>query len=350
MPDPSTPSPPRAVPPRRPARGGGAATLADVARVAGVAPVTVSRAINTPDALLPETLALVRQAIDKVGYVPNLLAGGLASSHSRLVAAIVPSIGTSMFAEAVEALSDRLSEAGYEVLLGISGFGQSREDELLNAVLSRRPDALFLIGTEHSASARRRLQGSGIPVVEAWELTEKPLDLVVGFSHTATGRAAAKYLLGKGYRRFAIIAASDRRAMLRRDGFLAELAGQGVGEVFQQPTAAPGTVRGGRAAFAAITEAGPLPEAVFCTVDPLAHGAMLEAQQRGLVVPRDVAVMGFGDFADSAWLQPALTTIHFDRRRIGGIAAEVILAELNGKRRADRVIDIGFEVAARESA
>lgn len=351
MTKPNSPSGPPAGrrPPGR-TRSSESVTLADVARLAGVSPITVSRAINQPKLVSPDTLAVIRSTIERIGYVPNLLAGGLASNRSRLVAAIVPSIGTSMFAEAVEALSDRLSEAGYELLLGLSGFDRSREDAILSAVLGRKPDAIFLVGIDHSARARQQLLGAGIPIVESWDLTPSPIDMVIGFSHEKVGRAAGRHLIAKGYRRFAVIAASDARALQRRDGFLAELADQGIAAPTVRTTGAPGTLKLGREAFAELIADGLRPDAVFCTVDPLAQGVIVEAQVRGLVVPRDVAVMGFGDFSFGAYIHPTLSTIRFDRVAIGRHAAEAILAELGGEPKPPRILDIGFTVVDRESA
>lgn len=325
-------------------------TLRDVARLAGVSPITVSRAINRPEVLSPDTLALVRTTIERIGYVPNLLAGGLATNRSRLVAAIVPSIVTSMFAEAVEALSDRLSEAGYEVLLGQSGFRNSREDKLIAAVLSRKPDAIFLTGIAHSQQVRQQLLAARIPVVETWDLTPTPIDMVIGFSHEKVGRAVGRFLRGKGYRRFALVGAEDERAQQRRDGFLADLAENGITDVALEMVEAPGTLELGRLAFSRLIDRGCRPDAVFGTSDPLAQGVQTEAQVRGLQIPQDIAVMGFGDFAFSAHIHPALTTVRFDRRRIGLLAAEAILAELTGQPGTERSIDIGFEIQERQSA
>lgn len=338
-----------ALPPRGEA-GTDGATLDDVARLVGVHPATVSRAINRPDMVSPKTLERVRAAIEQIGYVPNLLAGGLASNRSRLVAAIVPSIGTAMFAEAVETLTDHLHEAGYEVLLGLTGFHRPREDELVAAVLGRRPDAVVLTGIDHSAKVRRQLLTARIPVVECWDLTPSPIDIVIGFSHEKAGRAAALYLIGRSYDDFAVIAASDTRALRRRAGFLEALTERQIAPRAVETTDTPGSHRLGRQAFAALAAAGRLPRALFCTSDPLAEGAVTEARVRGLRVPEDVAIMGFGDFPNSSTISPSLTSIFFDRQRIGMSAAAAILQELDGTPLADRVIDIGFRVVERESA
>ena len=138
-------------------------TLADVAQIAGVSPITVSRVVNRPELVTADTLAHVQQVIDRTGYVPNLLAGGLASKRTRLVAALVPSLTNSIFVDTIEALTDRLWQAGYQVLLGLSGYPATREEALLSAVLSRRPDAIYLTGINHSAASRQRLINARIP-------------------------------------------------------------------------------------------------------------------------------------------------------------------------------------------
>jgi LacI family gluconate utilization system Gnt-I transcriptional repressor len=326
------------------------ATLADVARLVGVSAATVSRALSRPGMVSEKTRKRIQAAVDQLGYVPNLLAGGLASNRSRLVAAIVPSIGTTMFSEAVETLSDRLGAAGYQLLLGISGFHRSREDELVAAVLSRRPDALVLTGIEHSPAVRRQIMGARIPVVECWDLTTSPLDMVVGFSHEKVGRAAALCLVNKGHRDIAVIAASDRRALRRRDGCVEALAEHGLAPNRVIITETPGSLALGRKAFAELAESGPLPRALVCTSDPLAEGALTEARVRGVDVPDRVAIIGFGDFPESASMAPALTTIRFDRRLLGSTAAQLILDVLGGRKPEAGIVDIGFEVIARETA
>src|SRR5512134_3270445 len=120
---------------RRPRRKGGGVTLREVAKLAGVAMITASRAINTPEQVAPATLARVRESVDKTGYVPNMLAGGLASNRSRLVAAVVPTIVGPVFLETIQSLTESLAAAGYQLMLGQSGYNGSREDDLLDAII-----------------------------------------------------------------------------------------------------------------------------------------------------------------------------------------------------------------------
>ena len=144
-------------PPRRSRRSSGAVTLHDVAKLAGVAPITASRAVNTPDQVSAAVRTKVADAIARTGYVPNFLAGGLASHRSRLVAAVVPTISGPVFLQTVQSLTAALAERGYQLMLGQSGYSSDREDDLLGAIIGRRPDGIVLTGIMHSAEGRRRL-------------------------------------------------------------------------------------------------------------------------------------------------------------------------------------------------
>jgi LacI family gluconate utilization system Gnt-I transcriptional repressor len=160
-----------------------------VARVAGVAPITVSRVMTNPDKVKASTLQKVRRAIEETGYVPNFLAGALSSSRSKLIAVILPTIVNSIYAEYVQAVTTHMTKAGYQVLLGISNYDEDEEAHLIATILSRRPEGMILIGTQHSESAMRLLRRADIPIVETWDLIADPIDLLVGFSHRRVGVA-----------------------------------------------------------------------------------------------------------------------------------------------------------------
>ncbi len=332
---------------RRPGTGG--ITLSDVAKLAGVSAITVSRALNTPAAVSPDTLERVRSAITRSGYVPNLMAGGLASNRSRLVAALVPTIAGIVFLETVQALTDALAQAGYQVILGQSGYTGEREDALIDAIVGRRPDGIVLTGIMHSPEARRRLLASGIPVVETWDITPTPIDMIVGFSHEKVGAQVADYLHGKGYRRPAMVVADDHRAMLRRTGFQQRSAALGLPDVPVCVVPAPSSLGSGRSGFADLQARCPGADVVFCSSDMIAHGVMTEAQARGMSMPEDVAVMGFGDLSFAAHTHPMLTTVHIDGTGMGSQAARFILDRVEGRDVGLRVRDLGFSIVERAS-
>ena len=330
-------------------RGSGGITLADVARLAGVSAITVSRALNTPDRVAPETLAQVRGAVARTGYVPNLLAGGLASNRSRLVAALVPTIAGSVFLDTVQALTETLADAGCQLMLGQAGYSGAREEALIDAIVGRRPDGIVLIGLLRSPEGRRRLLAAGIPVVETWDLSPTPIDMLVGFSHEKVGASVAEYLHGKGYRRPAVVSASDHRASLRLAGFRERMRGLGVAAVPSRMTPAPSTLGNGRSALTELLAESPQMDAVYCSSDVLAQGVLIEAHARGLRVPQDLAVIGFGDLGFAAHLHPALSTVHIDGEAIGRQAARFILDRVEGRDAGAPIRDIGFTLVERLS-
>ncbi len=281
-------------------RAGATPTLIDVARVAGVSPITVSRTLGRPEAVAPATRRRVLEAVRATAYVPNLAAGSLASSRSRLVAIFLPTIANSIFADTVQALTERLAVAGYQTLLGLTGYSAEQEEHLLEAVLGRRPDGIVLTGTEHSQVSRERLARVGIPLVEVWDLCAKPLDMLVGFSHEALGAAVAQYLLGKGYRRVSLVSLDDPRGLRRCNSLIATLAGHGVAPLATALLPAPATLAVGREGLARLLDAGAAGEVVVCSSDTLAQGVLAEAASRGVRVPDDLAVMGFGDLSCAA--------------------------------------------------
>jgi LacI family gluconate utilization system Gnt-I transcriptional repressor len=324
-------------------------TLHDVAKLAGVAPITASRAVNTPEQVSEEVRKRVSDAIARTGYVPNILAGGLASSRSRLVAALVPAISGPVFMQTVQSLTDALAERGYQLTLGQSGYTGNGEDALLGAIIGRRPDGIVLTGITHSAEGRRRLLGAGIPVVETWDLTPTPIDMLVGFSHEAVGRAAAEFLHAKGRRRLALVAGDDERSKRRQEAFQAAAQRLGLGDVKVVVVPAPTTLRSGRTALAGLVQSGAQVDAVFCSSDLLALGVMTEAQATGIAVPGQLAILGFGDLAFAADLHPALSTVQINAAAIGRQAAQFIVDRAEGRAVEQRIVDIGFSIIDRET-
>jgi len=335
--------------PKRSRRSSGAITLRDVAILAGVAPITASRAINTPNQVSPEVLRKVQEAVQRTGYVPNRMAGGLASSRSRLIAAVVPSTVVSVFMETIEALNGTLFDAGYQLMLGQSGYSADREELLLEAIIGRRPDGIFLTGILPPGKARTRLLASGIPVIETWDLTPTPIDMLIGFSHSDIGREVAKFLMDKGYKKFAIVHAEDERAGRRTVAFRDAVAQQGLPPVFIANVGASRSLKSGREAFTRILAEAPDVQAVFCSSDLLALGVMTEARARNINVPRDIAVMGFGDVPFVADMVPALTTVRINGEEIGTLAAQFLMDRAEGREVSPGIVDVGFSIIERDS-
>ncbi|UVL81160.1 LacI family DNA-binding transcriptional regulator [Pseudomonas putida] len=330
-----------------------AVTLSDVARLAGVAPMTVSRYLNQPDTVREPTRLKVRRAIEQTGYVHNRLAGALKSSRTRLVAVVVPMVTNPIFSDTFQAINERLIKAGYQVLLGVSGYQTEQEQELLEVILSRRPDGIILTGTLHTSLSRNRLRAAGVPVVETWDLSAEPIDMLVGFSHEQAGREVARQLSGQGYRRFALLAVDDPRGLRRADSFVQALTEQGITDVQRQTWQGLPSLAQGREGLSVLLKQsavdGKGPCAVVCTSDTIAQGVLTEAAARGIEVPGQLAVMGFGDMAFAAHTFPALSTVRIDGTLMGDTAARLLLERLGGDPQSPATVDIGFSLVQRES-
>jgi LacI family gluconate utilization system Gnt-I transcriptional repressor len=335
---------------KRSRRNSGAITLHDVARLAGVSPITASRAINKPEQVSSELLKRVEDAVARTGYVPNRMAGGLASSRSKLIAAVVPSTVISVFNETIESLNNTLFDAGYQLMLGQSAYSSEREELLLNSIIGRRPDGIFLTGIMQPGKGRVRLMASGIPVVETWDLTPTPIDMLIGFSHTDIGFAVAKYLMNKGKKRFAVIRAEDERADRRTVAFTKTIIEANLSAPYVVNVGAQRSIKSGREAMAKILSEAPKSDAVFCSSDLLAFGAITEARSKKIEVPDQVAVMGFGDVPFVADMLPALTTVRINGDKIGELAAHYLMDRAEGKVIAEPIVNVGFSIIERDTA
>lgn len=321
--------------------------MEDVAHLAGVSLVTVSRVLNTPDAVTPSTRQAVMAAVRRIGYVPNLTAGALAGSRSRIIAAIVPTIANSIFADTIQGLSDRLEKAGYTILLGQTGYDAQRERALVTAMLGRRPDALMLVGAPLSPATGRMLAAAGIPIVQTWEMMRRPIDHVVGFSNAAAGRVVAEHFIARGHRHIGFVGGADARSKARREGFEAALGAAGITPLPGITVPSPGMVAHGRDSLSRILAEGKPVDALFLSTDVLAIGALLECQRQGIAVPQRLAIAGFGDQDLAREMVPPLTTVRISGLEIGGRAADLLLDAVDGKPSGAQRIDLGVQLIVR---
>jgi len=334
---------------RRPG-GNGHATIKDVALRAGVAPVTVSRALRTPDKVSEDTRKRIIAAIEAEGYVPNLIAGGLASNRSNVVVALVPNMGNPIFATMLRGFSDVLRRNGFYLMVGNSTHSPEEEEGLVKAFFSHRPCGILLHETIHNEATRRFLRRAGIPVVEVGDLTEDPLDVVVSFSNYEAVREMTRRIIGRGYRRIALVTSShSARSQERRRGYFDALKEHGLPVC---PDIIKDTVTdfslGGKA-IAELLEAQPDVDAVFFMGNAAAAGAVFECQRRGWEIPKRIAIACLDDNDLIRQINPPLTAVRIPRYQIGVKAAEALIARVDGHEPAERRIDLGFEIIERSS-
>jgi LacI family gluconate utilization system Gnt-I transcriptional repressor len=341
--------------PRQTRRSTNTVTLTDVALHAGVSPQTVSRSIRSPELVSKFTLERVRRSIEATGYVPNLAASNLASNRSMTVAAIIPAISASVFADALHGLDEILAPAGYQLFIGSTDYRPAHEEELVRAFLGRRPDGIFIVGTHHSPLTDHLLREAQVPVVEAWDLTDDPIDSVVGFSNGDALRAVVEFAAGQGYAHptFAgSFQSGDFRAVARRASFEAAVRELYPGEQVRVVDSGTATVdfETGRQLLDATLTAYPETDVLMFASDVFAAGALLECARRGISIPHDIAITGFGDFEIARHLVPTLTTVAVPNREIGTTAGRLLLARMANQPVLTPKVDLGFSVIPRESA
>ncbi|CAI8698180.1 LacI family DNA-binding transcriptional regulator [Burkholderia cepacia] len=331
--------------------------MSDVARLAGVSKMTVSRVL-AGHSVAAETRERVCKAIDQLGYVADAAAGALSSGRSEFVAVLVPSLSSSNFSDTVRGLTDALEPHGLQLLLGDTDYDLEREERLVRSMLRHQPRCIALTGAQHTDATRKVLQRSAIPVVEMWDLPTHPIDTAVGFSNVRAARAMVRHLAGQGYRRIGFLGGAselDRRGLDRLKGYQSEIKALGLCEPrVVRLGESPITMSHGGPAMAALLEMWPDTDAVMCVSDMSAFGAIMECHRRGLSVPADMAVAGFGNFEVATCCHPTITTVSVDAYGIGLRTGEALLAALqareNGERIESQSVRIDYTIVARESA
>lgn len=317
-------------------------TLADVARAAKVSTATVSRVLNTPDAVRGELRDRVREHIKRLGYVADGAARALASRRSRTIGAVIPTLASAIFAEGMDAFEARLGESGHALVLAQSGYDATQELRHVQNLVERGVDAVLLVGSAHDPAILALLQRRAIPYVETWTHRAPPLPDAaegaetpcVGFNNVEAARRMAAHLLDLGHREIAMvagIAAGNDRATERIAGVRQALAAQGIALRPERLIECKYDIAAGRRAARRLLAQNNPPTAIICGNDVLALGALLECQATGIQVPERLSITGFDDLPITRHMTPALTTMRVPSSEMGRCAAEYLLARLAGE-------------------
>jgi LacI family gluconate utilization system Gnt-I transcriptional repressor len=327
-------------------------TLSDVAARAGVSAVTVSRALHRPEMVSTDLRQRVETAVDELGYIPNQLASALASARTNRVGVIVPSLTNGVFGDYLRAMHDVFLPSGFQVLVLNSGYVAGKEERAIATMLGQHPEAIVLTGIDQTPAARRMLEEAAIPVIQTMEMTDNPIDIVIGLSQRDAGRAATQYLIDLGHKRIGQMSVPlDSRARQRLAGYRAAMSDAGL-DPFTVSMDGPSSFAHGAELLAEMIHRWPDFTGLFAGNDNLALGALFECQRRGIRVPDDISIVGFNDLEYSAVSYPSLSTVLTPRYAIGERAAEIVLEIIrgSGKRPEDRRIDMGFRLIRRGSA
>ncbi|HYG43359.1 MAG TPA: LacI family DNA-binding transcriptional regulator [Bordetella sp.] len=330
----------------------GRVTMQQVARRAGVSAITVSRALRVPDKVAPALRERVLRICQELGYVPNHAASALASSRSRIVVALIPSLSNVVFVDIIAGIKATLDAQNYHMLVGVTGYSLDAEEAQLRTYLQHSPDGVILTGVDHTPGVWQLLRSAAIPAVHTIEtLPAHATDLSVGFSQFDSGLAACRHLVQRGYRRIGIVGAQlDPRSLRRCEGARQALREAGVYDAaLEIMTPQKSSIGLGAELLDQMLELRPDCDGLFFCNDDLAQGAVFQCARRGIEVPARMGLVGFHDFAGTAWTTPPLSTIATPRYQIGLTAAALLLQQLAGQPPAQRHVDLGFNLVQRET-
>lgn len=303
-------------------------TMHDVARLAGVSQMTVSRVMRGTGYISKDVQEQVVKAARHIGYVHNRLAGGNASYDNPLVGVVVPTMQNRVFTEVLAGISDTLNDSGLRPVFGVSEYSLEAEEDLAFDILSWRPRGLILPGLEHTKPLRQIVTRTGVRIAEIMDTDGEPISACFGFSHGAAGREMAQHMIDRGYRRFGYAASQgglDLRATKRFDAFLECIRQAGAQLVGAITAEEPSSMLAGRRITAELLAREGKPDAIYYANDDLAAGGLMHCLAEGLSVPQDVALAGFNGLGFLSALPKQITTTETPRYEIGAAAANWIV-------------------------
>ncbi|WP_280950162.1 LacI family DNA-binding transcriptional regulator [Methylobacterium aquaticum] len=325
--------------------------MSDVARLAGVSPMSVSNFYNQPAKVSIDTRSKILEAATALGYVPNLLTGVYTSGRSRVVGAVVPSLHNPSCASMIQGLEDFLGQNGYRLMLAIAE-NQASEYRAVRVFLGHRLDGIILTGTDHSHDVFQLLTRTGVPVVETWSSSGPFIKMGVGFSLFEAAFEMAQIMINRGYQQIGFVghhSYNNLHLSKFQNGFQIAMREAGLREDLVYFTT--GTLGFATAKFALdhLLQREPKLQALFCASDLLAAGAIFECARRGWSVPDRLAVASYGDYDIAAEIKPGLTTIRASGHDIGAAAARMIVESLEVGLPLIKTIDVGYEIIVRDS-
>ncbi len=302
-------------------------TLRDVSEASGVSEMTVSRVLRNRGDVSAGTRERVLEAAKQLGYVPNKIAGALASQRVNLVAVIIPSLSNMVFPEVMTAISEVLDGTPLQPVVGVTNYKPEREEKVLYEMLSWRPSGVIIAGLEHSDAAKAMMASAGIPVVEIMDTDGDPVDSVVGISHRRAGRMMAETIIKAGYRKIGFLGTKmplDHRARKRFEGFTQALAKAGLEIIDKEFYAGGSALAKGREMTAAMLARNPDLDFLYYSNDMIGAGGLLYCLEKGIDVPGRLGLAGFNNIELLDGLPKRLATMDACRAEIGRKAAEII--------------------------
>ena len=307
-------------------------TLRDVSQASGVSEMTVSRVLRNRGDVSQNTRDKVLLVAKQLGYVPNKIAGALASQRVNLVAVIIPSLSNMVFPEVMTGISEVLETTDLQPVVGVTDYLPEKEERVLYEMLSWRPSGVIIAGLEHSETSAMMLKASGIPVVEIMDIDGSPVDAMVGISHRRAGREMAVSILKAGYRKIGFLGTKmplDHRARKRFEGFTEALAKSGVEVTDQEFYSGGSALVKGREMTQELLRRNPNLDFLYFSNDLIGAGGLLYLIEKGISIPKQIGLAGFNGVELLQGLPRQLATMDACRSEIGRKAAEMVVQQVN---------------------
>jgi LacI family gluconate utilization system Gnt-I transcriptional repressor len=326
--------------------------LTEVAKLAGVSPITASRFFRNPAALSISKRERVESAAKELGYVPDLAARALASQRTEVIGVLIPSLTNNVFSDVLRGIYDASQGSRYSIQFVNTRYSILQEEKLLRLFQAQRPAGLVVTGINQTSQSRSVMEAMNCPIVQIMEIGPDPVDMMVGFSHNKAAFAAVSHLIEQNYRRIGFLGARmDPRVQRRLEGYRDAMKAASLFDpALILTTPVPTSVTMGGTLFADLLARMPDIDAVFCVNDDIALGVLFECQRRQIQVPEDLAIVVFNDLEFMASAVPSLTSVRTNRYEMGRNAITMVMEAIEGDRPATPVVDLGFELMIRGSS
>lgn len=329
-------------------------TQADVARHAGVSQATVSYVINSSDVpISEETRQRIINAMDDLGYVPNLIARRLRTSKTYTIAGIIPDITNPFYPAFERGIQDTVEQFGYDLVMYNTDGRADREQKCLNSLRQGQVDGIVGVFFHMHSSDLAPLIEQNIPIARLEATRKAPGAMALDNIFTdsiAASESAVAFLISKGYRQIAMLTSFEGPARFRELGYRKALEAHQI--AFDESLLSPGkfSEEGGYQAMNNLLQRGIRPAGVFAANDLMAIGAILAIHEAGLAIPEEIAVMGFDDIPAARLVCPTLTTVTQFQRELGRRAAEMVMERLTQDVPAGgRSVEMPFQIVERQS-
>ena len=325
-------------------------SIFDIAKKSGYSTSSVSRAISNPSSVSEKTRNKILTVIKQAGYIHNSLAGSLKSGKSGFIIAIIPTLRDSIFTDYIRAIKEQLRKKGYQLLIGVTDYSLEREGEIIRKFLSYRPEGIIIVGTQHTPYTNSILLASKLPIVETWNITDKPLDVVVGFSNFSAGYQITDYLIDLKYKKIAFATPEknhmkiESRSKRRLSGYLSRIKEANLKPIIFYYSQPMDHKKCGSEILTQYKKYKSKIDCIICGSEVSGTGFLSKLLFNKFKVPKNIGVAGVGNAEISSLIHPQLTTIDFKAYDIGMIAAQNLIARINKEKIKKHIFDVGIEL------